>query len=33
MAFVEEREAYVAAVRDFLNKVESGSPATAGQFT
>ena len=32
MAFFEEREAYVAAVRAFLNKVESGSPATAGQF-
>ena len=31
MAFVEEREAYVATVREFLTKVESGSEKTAGR--
>ena len=32
MAFVEERGAYVAALREFLRKVESGPPQTVGQF-
>ena len=33
MAFVEEREAYVATVRDFLKKVDRGSVPIAGRQT
>ena len=33
MAFVEEREAYVATVRDFLKKVDRDSVPIAGRQT